>query len=244
MIPHLPLGKVLYQKSKLSKITIIIQEVHSMKKLFILLSIFLFSFSFSESTYKLVVPKELKMSTTEVAQNNSKIENLFSETFSTDTYSVANIRKAFGISETAGTKEEEILISNASAFLQSYLGATKYTINEISYIDADTASVTITVISPDIDKYASANEAALMKRAEQYFKEFSGKTVQQVDKDTANQDKYVPVLMASFLRSISDNMTNIKDFTTDKSVVDVHKKNGVWVLDEKIIDKLIYSTLF
>ena len=83
-----------------------------------------------------------------------------------------------------------------------------------------------------------------MKRAEQYFKEFSGKTVQQVDKDTANQDKYVPVLMASFLRSISDNMKNIKDVNTEKSIVDVHKKNGVWMLDEKILDQLIYSPLF
>ena len=215
-----------------------------MKKLLILLSVFLFSFSFSESTYKLTIPKELKMSTTEAALNNSQIENLFSETFSTDTYSAANIRKAFGVTDTTGTKEEEILISSASAFLQSYLGATRYTINEISYIDANTASVTITIISPDIDKYASANESSLMKRAEQYFKEFSGKTVQQVDKDTANQDKYVPVLMASFLRSISDNMKNIKDVNTEKSIVDVHKKNGVWMLDEKILDQLIYSPLF
>ena len=215
-----------------------------MKKLLILFSVFLFSFSFSESTYKLNVPKELKMSTTELAQNNTQIEVLFAETFSADTYSSENLKKAFGISQSTGTKEEDILITTASSFLQSYLGATKYTINEISYIDAATASVTVTVVSPDIDKYANANESALMKRAEQYFKEYTGKTVQQVDKDTANQDKYVPVLMASFLRAISDNMKNIKDVTTDKSVVDVHKKNGVWVLDEKIIDKLIYSPLF
>ena len=214
-----------------------------MKKLLILFSIFLFSFSFS-ATYKVNVPKELKMNSAEVSQNNSQIERLFSETFGTDTYSAANLRKAFGITETTGTKEEEILISNVSVFLQNYLAATKFIINEISYIDANTASVTITVVSPDIDKYASANEPALEKRAEKYFQEFSGKTIQQVDKDTANQDKYVPVLMAAYFRSVSDDIKNIKDTTTDKSTVNIYKKNGVWVLDEEIIDSLVGPKLF
>ena len=215
-----------------------------MKKLLILFSVLLFSYSFSEGAYKVNVPKELKLGTVEISQNNAQIEKLFSETFSADTYSAANIRKAFGIADTTNTKEEEILISNTSSFLQNYLNASKYTINEISYSDANTASVTITIVNPDIDKYVSANESALEKRAEQYFKEFSGKTVQQVDKDTANQDKYVPVLMAAYFRSLSDNMKNIKDTVTNKETVNVYKKNGVWVLDEKIMDSLIYSRLF
>lgn len=214
-----------------------------MKKFLILFSILLFSFSFSE-TYNVKIPKNLKMSSAELSQNNSQIEKAFSDIIASDSYSAANMRKAFGITENTGTKEEELFIFNVSIFMQGYLSATKFHIDEISYSDADTAAVTINVISPDIDKYVSDNEKTIQKRAEQYFKDFSGKTVQQVDKDTNNQDKYVPVLMAALLRSVSDNMKDIKNNTVKKNVVNIHKKNGVWALDETAIGSLLYSPLF
>ena len=213
-----------------------------MKKIFILFSMLLFTLSFSENAYKVSFEKGFTLNSAETLKNSLEIEKLISDVFSTDTYTEANIRKVLGIGNSA-TNEENILLSSASSFIQSYLSASKYTLDEIHYVNADTVDISITTLSPDVEKYISSNESALEKRAEQYFKELSGKTIQQVDRDTANQDRYVPVLMAAFLNSVSENMKNIKTVNTKKSTVRVSKANGVWVVNEKIIDELIYSPL-
>lgn len=214
-----------------------------MKKLFILFSLILFTLSFSEGTYKVSFEKGVKISSAETSQNNAQIENLISSVFGPDTYSLTNIRKMLGFSGSA-TKEEEALASSASVLLQNFLESSKFTLNEIHYVNSDTADLSITTVTPDVESYISSNEPAIEKRAEQYFKEISGKTVQQVDRDTANQDKYVPVLMAAYLSSVSENIKNIQKTNTNKSDIRVQKVNGVWILNEKILDELIYSPLF
>ena len=139
----------------------------------------------------------------------------------------------------APTKEEDILINSMSSFIKTYISNSKYSIEEINYSDAQTAKVTFTTSAPNIKNYLDANEQNLEKQAEKIFKTLSGKTVEQVDKDVANQDKYVPILMASFVTALSDNIVNIKEINTQKSTIEMKKVNGTWTFDERLINDLV-----
>lgn len=211
-----------------------------MKKIFLVIfSIILFSISFSETTYKVTTDKSLKLKKEEIAQNNAQIEAQLAAFFNPQTYDADKIKKSVLNLTDAPSKEEDILINSMSSFIKTYISKSKYNIEEINYSDAQTAKVTFTTSAPDIKSYLNANEQNIEKQAEKTFKTLSGKTVEQVDKDTANQDKYVPILMASFITALSDNIVNIKETNTQKSTVEMKKVNGAWTFDDRLINDLI-----
>ena len=211
-----------------------------MKKIFfVIFSIILFSVSFSETTYKVTTDKGVKLKKEEISQNNSQIEAQLAAFFNPQTYDADKIKKSVLNITDAPTKEEDILINSMSSFIKTYISNSKYSIEEINYSDAQTAKVTFTTSAPNIKNYLDANEQNLEKQAEKIFKTLSGKTVEQVDKDVANQDKYVPILMASFVTALSDNIGNIKEINTQKSTIEMKKVNGTWTFDERLINDLV-----
>lgn len=211
-----------------------------MKKIFfVIFSIILFSVSFSETTYKVTTDKGVKLKKEEISQNNSQIEAQLAAFFNPQTYDADKIKKSVLNITDAPTKEEDILINSMSSFIKTYISNSKYSIEEINYSDAQTAKVTFTTSAPNIKNYLDANEQNLEKQAEKIFKTLSGKTVEQVDKDVANQDKYVPILMASFVTALSDNIVNIKEINTQKSTIEMKKVNGTWTFDERLINDLV-----
>ncbi len=211
-----------------------------MKKIFfVIFSIILFSVSFSETTYKVTTDKGVKLKKEEISQNNSQIEAQLAAFFNPQTYDADKIKKSVLNITDAPTKEEDILINSMSSFIKTYISNSKYSIEEINYSDAQTAKVTFNTSAPNIKNYLDANEQNLEKQAEKIFKTLSGKTVEQVDKDVANQDKYVPILMASFVTALSDNIGNIKEINTQKSTIEMKKVNGTWTFDERLINDLV-----
>ncbi len=211
-----------------------------MKKIFfIIFSMFIFTISFSDTTYKVTTDKKIKLSSEDIKKNNLQIENQLAAIFNPQTYDAAKIKKLVLDIDDSTTKEEEILVNSMSSLIKSYLSNSKYKIEEISYTDAQTAKVTISTTSPNVMEYLDANEQALEKQAEKNFKALSGKTVEQVDKDTANQDKYAPVLMASFVSAISDSIGSIKNSSTQTSTLEMKKVYGTWVSDDKLINDLL-----
>ena len=211
-----------------------------MKKIFfVIFSIILFSVSFSETTYKVTTDKGVKLKKEEISQNNSQIEAQLAAFFNPQTYDADKIKKSVLNITDAPTKEEDILINSMSSFIKTYISNSKYSIEEINYSDAQTAKVTFNTSAPNIKNYLDANEQNLEKQAEKIFKTLSGKTVEQVDKDVANQDKYVPILMASFVTALSDNIVNIKEINTQKSTIEMKKVNGTWTFDERLINDLV-----
>ena len=211
-----------------------------MKKIFfVIFSIILFSVSFSETTYKVTTDKGVKLKKEEISQNNSQIEAQLAAFFNPQTYDADKIKKSDLNITDAPTKEEDILINSMSSFIKTYISNSKYSIEEINYSDAQTAKVTFNTSAPNIKNYLDANEQNLEKQAEKIFKTLSGKTVEQVDKDVANQDKYVPILMASFVTALSDNIGNIKEINTQKSTIEMKKVNGTWTFDERLINDLV-----
>lgn len=90
------------------------------------------------------------MSTTEAALNNSQIENLFSETFGADTYSAANIRKAFGDYRDYRYKGRgKSYLAVLLLFRRAILELPDTIINKFHILILMAASVTITIVSPD-----------------------------------------------------------------------------------------------
>ena len=159
-----------------------------MKKIFfVIFSIILFSVSFSETTYKVTTDKGVKLKKEEISQNNSQIEAQLAAFFNPQTYDADKIKKSVLNITDAPTKEEDILINSMSSFIKTYISNSKYSIEEINYSDAQTAKVTFNTSAPNIKNYLDANEQNLEKQAEKIFKTLSGKTVEQVDKDVANQ---------------------------------------------------------
>ena len=105
-----------------------------MKKIFFLIfSMFLFSISFSETSYKVTTDKSVKLTKTEISQNNSQIEKQLTEVFSTDTYDTIKIKSILGIGE--NTSDADTLISPASSLVKAYVSNSKYKIEEIKYSD-------------------------------------------------------------------------------------------------------------
>lgn len=212
-----------------------------MKKIFfIIFSMFIFTISFSDSAYKVTTGKNVKLSSTDLKNNNSQIENQLAMTFNPQTYDAAKIKKlVLNIDDAATTKEEDILINSMSSLIKAYVSNSKYQIQEISYTDAETAKITISATSPKIMDYVSANEQVFEKQAEKNFKTLSGKTVEQVDKDTVNQDKYAPILMASFVSAIADSISSVKDFSTQSLTIEMKKVNGTWISDDQLINNIL-----
>ena len=208
-----------------------------MKKIFFLIfSMFLFSISFSETSYKVTTDKSVKLTKTEISQNNSQIEKQLTEVFSTDTYDTIKIKSILGIGE--NTSDADTLISPASSLVKAYVSNSKYKIEEIKYSDSKTANVLLSITSPNVEDYANNNEQLIEKQAEKTFKTLSGKTIAEAEKLDKEGSVYFVMLLASYFQVVSDNMGSMKNITKN-TTIEMKKVNGTWTFDERLINDLV-----